>query len=170
MTQRYEDTPSALVLKDVFSFTDEDLVANRAGQITPSQHKRLKGERFGHILLAIGGCVLFPPLAYILLPSLINDPFLFLLMFGLCAVVLVYPIYKLVQIINDIKDNRLVTTQGVVTIHITRGKSSHYEIIIRGQTFSVAYHQCNAFIEGEKYRLHHLPRSKMILSVRRLST
>ncbi|HEX7835608.1 MAG TPA: hypothetical protein VF479_09100 [Pseudolysinimonas sp.] len=165
----------ASTLQSVFEFTDDDLVANRAGHLSPAQQPRMAKQQgraqTANIIFGIGFVVILVVIAIIVLPGALAPqpagssavpP-------GLIALVLVAVLG--VVVLSFLRTRRkmrgvagaVFTTEGEAKTRARAvdvgdaGTAAMYRLTVGPVTFPLSSsEQLAAFTEGQRYRVYYV--------------
>ena len=163
-----DTSTSKRTLGEVFSFADADLIANRKGELSSDQHKRLWDARWLSTFTAAPAllCSLY------LLFSMRRLTFDWLVLTFLCIIASVFLSKKWLQIHHDLQDKYVGVASGQIklTRQIARGRfGDNYErdhqLEVDGNSFILSKIQYDALVDGASYRIYYLPHSRTILSI-----
>jgi hypothetical protein len=160
--KKYED-----VLMTALQFRESDLAANEAGELSPTQIRKLQWRRS---MAIIGALVLTAIFAFILLSFVRFAAFrgaspLLAIGFVIVVGILAFITYQAVSLTNDLRDGVSVV-EGRVQLDMNRGEqTSRFYVKIDNIRFRVRKAVFLAFKNGDPYRIYYAPRSKLILSV-----
>lgn len=165
--KKYEDR-----LMDVFSFDEDDLDANQAGQFSRRQLDRLNSRRnsarYGGALLGLLGlmtiAIVLPAIAAAdgLSAGILGTPLLIGIIlagiwFGLAA--------RARKLTADLHENRAAEIEGRVELVVGGGRYASYSLRVDKLRFPLKQKAFLAFKNGDPYRIYYAPHSKKILSV-----
>jgi hypothetical protein len=164
-------------LPEALNFTDDDLIANRDGQISPRQRERLQANWrrmlfFGVIALIVIG---FGAALLIFLGTQNNSLILTLIGFALTllnAFIMGIGVQNRIRLDRDLREierNGLLVTSGDVkhTLRVV-SRAAAYILEIAGERVSVPKTVFFAFEEKGRYTLYRTPVSKTILSAEQI--
>ena len=162
-------------LMNVFHFTNEDLEANRSGQISESQRERLKRLRISSARLPIFFILVCSLILYISISdySKFNDParlLLIVLALLLVVVSLGFAVHRWQRITVDIHTDHLEVLNGTPKLSGIEVKgfgyySASYPMTIGEQTILLPYQVRRNIDERKTYRFYVTPTVKIILSL-----
>jgi len=175
----YSATPAQVrtaineILATANGFSFEDLAANQNGRVTPAQRRR---PIYNVMLGAVIGLAAFVFLVPFLLPALssnfTNTPS-FLIAVILGGIFLLVGGFMFVNALIDVFISAPQQTQGMAHKKIRvsssgRSQTTHYYYVIDDQSFEVSKSAYTALIDGLKYRIYYLPRTKRLISIEAL--
>jgi len=165
----------ASTLQSVFEFTDDDLVANRAGRLSPAQQPRMAKKQgraqTANIIFGVGFVVILVVIAIIVLPSVLAPqpagssavpP-------GLIALVLVAVLG--IVVLSFVRTRRkmrgvsgaVFMTEGAAKTRARMvdvadiGDAAMYRLTVGKVTFPLSSgEQMAAFTEGQRYRVYYV--------------
>ncbi len=158
-------------LMQAIGFTEEDLEANREGQLSQRQRdeiKRLRMTWYGIKII----CVVISPIVLILLilplfDSRTNKSGLFIFI-AMAVTVLGYSAYYAMERWNqyrkDLAENRTAVIEGRVKIKVFHYKEPKYKISIEDVRFEVSKEIFLTFKNGDPYIIYYAPYSNKLLS------
>lgn len=151
-----------------FDFTDADLNANRAGDITERQRARLSSH--GNPLMA--GFALTPLLCGCL--TLFNLGSFSVFLVPPLAVLLIFCWIQAFVIGGNLRGNgRIRVAEGTVSRNISRARSGGLifrpVIYVDRKRFQITVTQAKAFRDGEQVRIHYVPLMPLFNEVHVLS-
>jgi hypothetical protein len=155
-------------LPEVFNFTDADVVANRKGELSGNQHKRLWDLRWLWIV-ATAPALMCSCLACSNLHRLSFD---YLVVTGLCIAAALFAGSRLLQTHHDVTDQSVSAASGQVRLTIRTAKDPWgkeyergYELDVDGRVFKLTKIQYDALTDGANYQIYYVPNSMRIVSV-----
>jgi hypothetical protein len=165
---------------DGFEFTDDDLVANRASQLTPTQLKRIDAvikiantsTRLA-LIACVGSIGIFFGIAYRLQPAGGFGQELPILILAAGLFMSIFIFFIIVGMIRrrDLDNRRIRVIEGAAarsTRKLKNGRWTAYYVTIAGTRFQLSSHrQFEAFREDAHYRVFYIryPPAHLILSV-----
>ncbi len=146
-------------------FTDEDLAANRRGELTERQRDLLRRRRWNARILPIAVCAV---LLLALLRGLDGQtrgyPIIVLIFLAIIAVIVVFSLRIWNQVARNLT-GRVETLVGDVKPEVVSGgRTMTYTVRVDGKVFAVSRKVYNAFQVG-RYGVYYAPRSMTLLSV-----
>ena len=170
MTQQYrlqaEHEALNQRLKQTIRFTEEDLVANRNGQLSPSQQIQLRTQREAYSGMA-WGCGLVGVLILcmmvtlaVLPPKSDSSELLPALLFVGCFVVIGLMIQT--GFTKDMQNSTVMSARGPVKKQSSGGRS--YYIVSDLTSIQVSREVYDAFVEGLPYVLYYTPNSMTLVA------
>jgi hypothetical protein len=161
------DTPS---LKAALKFTDDDLAANRAGQLSAAQRSRLLASRQRALWIGVGVLVVVVLLATttLYIGQVNRDPlFSFIgIAITICsAVISGVLIRNWYRLSADVSAGTVETLAGTVqhTVRVT-GRSATYLFKVGEQVLTVPKPVFLSVRNGGRYRFYRTPVSRLLLS------
>jgi hypothetical protein len=156
-----------------FHFTEDDLLANRRGQFSEHQKKRLSEEAKAEqasargsatilFVIATAGLAIGLTIGFIA-PAGLGRILIPLLMGILWPAVWAGKGVQIIRAANILQEPRLRTVSGQV--HIVHHGEGEYTLQLQGLEFDVDGNPSGAVIEGDDYTIHYLEATKEILSV-----
>ena len=156
-------------LMDVFSFDEDDLDANQAGQLSRRQLNHLKAgrnsARYGGALLGLIGLMVLA----ILLPASVGSGFsasliVPLVVGAIMAAGLVALSIRARRMSADLRENRVAESEGRVELQMKTGQNAaSYYVTVDKRRFTIKQKAFLAFKNGDPYRIYYAPHSKRIL-------
>ena len=160
-------------LRKFFHFTEDDLLANRRGQFSEHQKKRLGQEAKAEqasarssatILFVIAAAGLAVGLTIGSIAPTITGRVLILLLMGiLWPFVWAGKGVKIILSARALQEPRLRAVSGLV--HIVHHGEGEYTLQVEGLEFDVDGNPSGAVMEGDEYTIHYLEATEEILSV-----
>ena len=160
-------------LRKFFHFTEDDLLANRRGQFSEGQKKRLSQEAKAEqvstrssaaILFVIAAAGLAVGLTVgSIAPSGIGRILVFSLMGILWPSVWAGKGVKIILSARALQEPRLREVSG--QIHIVHHGEGEYTLQVEGLEFDVDGNPSGVVMEGDEYTIHYLEATEEILSV-----
>ena len=158
-------------LRDTFHFSDEDLAANRNGQMGEQQHYWFVDSflRRTFIFLGITVC-----LGYLSFTSLRDNSFSGIaivtigpLLLGLAFIIgIVFTVRNSWRMLVDAVSRRVDVISGTGRISIRRqGRATLYSLDIENLSFDISQKATQAIIDDKYYSVYYAPHSKVILAV-----
>ena len=159
--KKYED-----LLMAALDFTEADLEANQAGELSARQIKALEKRRglmFMGVFASIVVMALFFLLASVMQPS--DDAFVFYFFAVFPALLAIYLAYNVYRSSSDTRERRSAVVEGRVALDVSGGQNSaNFAIKLENKKFRLNKRQFLTFKNGDPYRVYYAPRSKRILS------
>lgn len=153
-----------LVLSNVNNFTLEDLKLNQDGRLSRHQENTLLWITALYLVFCVGTIILaviFMPKIIPSLSSIRNQLILFIVLY-----LFIRFTWSAVKLIGDIWHGKVSNVEGPVgrRIHRARYSDSYYYVsdLDEFQVSSAAYH---ALLEGQRYRIYYVPRSRRLVSI-----
>ncbi len=156
------------ILASANQFTLEDLDLNRNGELSTAQRMKalpnlILGFIFGGIPLVFGFFTLNGLLTQGVSGTALLMPMLILLIFALIGGFMAF------NALSDLLAASPMVTEGVghKEKRTSRGKnkSTRYYYVVEGVSFQVQKNAFAALVDGEKYRVYALPRTKRIVTI-----
>jgi hypothetical protein len=158
-------------VKQAFSLSQDDLDANRAGQMTAPQQTHVESRRTDKFMtLGIGGIM-----AIVFGCASLGGPNATSRGLGiavLCGVSLLVPLglIMLANMKEDAQARQVISLQGPVRLRKTwTTKKTTYEVILQSKTFKVAKEHYEGFVDGEAYILYYTPSSQILVGAEHIS-
>jgi hypothetical protein len=178
MSDHSTSTPDPLNenLKRAFPFTDEDLAANRANQMTAPQRETLshkqsstKNSLFGFMaFVAIFGFCFITSLTSGTTssrPRKANPTDSVIGFVVLVGGISLFLLFKSMSLGDDISNNRVMSIRGTVTRrHYRTRNREHWWIMAGEKTFDVPKHIHDAFVDHEPYILYYTAISETLVA------
>lgn len=164
------------MLAATLKFNDEDLQANRAGQLTVRQRNRVYVQRRMLIIAltlitAFIGIISAIVILAVLLGAVNSEVAILLALGGeVITAGLAYVVWSLRQHFNTyLRDNRVTHIEGPVTMYQLRERQDDktktvYALRIAHLEFEIPELALNAFTEGSRYLIYYVPDPLMLLS------
>jgi hypothetical protein len=160
-------------LRNFFHFSEDDLLANRRGQFTEQQKKRLSQEAKAEqasarssaailFVIAAAGLAIGLTIGYIA-PALIGRILILSLMGLLWPSVWAGKGVQILRKAHALQEPRLCEVSGQV--HIVRYGDTEHGLQVGGLTFDLDGNPSGLIMEGDEYRIHYLEATEEILSV-----
>lgn len=160
-------------LRKFFHFTENDLLANRRGQFSEQQNKRLSQEAKAEkasarssaailFVVATMGLALGLTLGFIA-PTLIGRILIFMLMGILWPSAWGGKGVKIILSARALQEPRLREVSG--RVHILRYGDGEYVLQVGGLDFDLDGNPSGVIMEGDEYTIHYLEATVEILSV-----
>ena len=153
-------------LRDVFDFGEEELAANRNGQITEYQRRRLLRRLLKKF--AIGIPFFLIALLLTRFSAATTDFALNSILVLSVIVICGFLVVTFVQYLLDIQRGKASAIHGLVSLYATshyRSSAVNYKMRVHDMTFSLSRAEFQAFKNGEVYSIYYAPNSHCILSV-----
>jgi hypothetical protein len=160
-------------LRKFFHFTENDLLANRRGQFSEQQTKRLSQEAKAELASARSSATLLFVVAAAgltigltigaIAPSGIGRILILLLMGILWPSVWAGKAMQFIRAAKALHEPRLLSVRGPV--HIVQHGAGEYTLQVEGLEFDVDGNPSGAVMEGDEYTIHYLEATEEILSV-----
>ncbi len=176
MTDQQSDDTFLEQVAEAFEFPLEDLEANRAGYLSPSQTLRFKA-RAGFQLAVMGltfSLAMVAVVLYFLRPSL---PTLgvCLVWFGLLSLLGFIRWRDCQPILKDLKDKKVRRLTGAIrksfTVSSVKGNSARFNSVhIKGVALETSLAIYNALSDDQRYRIYYAPHTQTLLSVEPFSS
>jgi hypothetical protein len=149
------------VLMEALDFDEDDLEANRAGQLSEVQYNNMYSKRmvFIYVFVTLSTVIVFMSILTLSLN-----------LFVMATAIIFFMRMKLHQFDNDLKGNVLpmegVVKLDVITnkIHTNVSSGVAYSIRINDRKLNVEKKAFLAFKNGDPYRIYFTPNTKKILS------
>lgn len=166
-------------LIQVFRFNIDDLQANRNGQFSSAQMRRLRGERWRKVwpylsFAILGGLMaVFMGLNYSAGTRAGGDVNIGFIVFGIAVFFGVLAIVSLWRIVpawrkatRNLKDEELKVMSGPIKCIIEKDKQGDplYFVRIGSQKFALSQKQYAAFSDGVRYKLYYASVSRLVLA------
>jgi membrane protein implicated in regulation of membrane protease activity len=165
----------ASTLQSVFEFTDDDLVANRAGHLSPAQQPRLAKKQglaqVANIIFGVGFLVILVVIAIIVLPGLLApqpagssavSPGIIALVLVAVLGVVVFSFLRTRRKMRGVA-GAVFTTEGEAKTRARMvevgegGAGTMYRLTVGKVTFPLSSgEQLAAFTEGQRYRVYYV--------------
>lgn len=159
--KKYED-----LLMAALNFTEADLEANQAGELSARQIAALEKRRglmFMGVFVSMVVMALFFLIASVMQPSDDATVFYFFTVFP--ALFTLYLAYNVYRYGKDIHDRRSAVVEGRVELDISGGQNSaNFAIKLENKKFRLNKRQFLTFKSGDPYRVYYAPKSRRILS------
>jgi len=162
------------ILAGANGFSLEDLAANRNGEATAAQRRKVLGRVIAGlvmIVMALGFSVI---VIFGTLDGVQGEP-IFVLMFGAFLVIfLLAGIALLAKALLDLFISAPQQAQGVgrKEKRVSGGKhrTTRYYYLVGGESFEIGSRAYTALIDGLEYRVYYLPHTKSLIAIETLST
>ncbi len=168
-TRDQDELRHALAVSNHFSL--DDLPTLRQGRLQPDAARRLRREWSGGVWLIVAAVVSAAVFVYeagfgndalLLTFSCLGTIFLGLIGFGIIA--------TLSGRTQDVFEGKVAAAEGTlqkqkVEVHAYRSNRTDYYYVLDQQKWLVSLEGYRALIEGRKYRIYFLPRSKVLVGI-----
>ena len=162
------------ILASANRFSADDLLANKNGEVTIAQRRKL----FPNILLGVGillGSLLFL-IPFVFMPISTRLTESLSAIFCIILVIAILPLIGgvlLIKALLDVVSPQLKQVQGLVMKErrvVNTGKSSHveYNYVINNLRFHVNYRAYTALVDGLQYRIYYLSHTKKMIAIEAL--
>lgn len=150
-----------------FRFNDNDLTANRAGQLSARQRLRLLWPLGGYSLLLMGLVTFAITMVVRVTTTEGRATWQDVSIVGLVLVVaLGWAAHNLVMLIMDLLWGQMKTAVGRVHVHTrSHGRGVHFYYVVDGIELSVKASAYYALVDGLQYRVYYTSRSKTLMSI-----
>lgn len=170
-------------LAETLYFTDGDLEANAAGEITDHQMRRLQTRLMMRlvvgffILLIVAPILILPSRAVVIYPAVGLYPVWLIVGFIMLFIAVVFGA-QIVNLWRDLRERRVEAVEGpvkldiqygrvasswMVTVYSNRGRPG-YTVSVGSLNFSLNKAGFLAFKNGDPYVIYYAPHSKLLLS------
>lgn len=160
-----------MMLAKELDFTDEDLAANRRGELTDHQRSRLRRKRLWALIIV--GVMQIPPLmgSIIVLQDPLDAGGVFVLVVAIVWILFFSLIgwLTMTETCSDLRTGRVLSVTGKASLHKAKGRSGYFHLHIDSFKFPIRaahspYGVSNTFKAGQRYQVFYTPATKMILS------
>lgn len=151
-----------------FRFNDNDLTANRAGQLSARQRLRLLWRIGGYSLLLVGLVTIAT--AMVVASTTTTEGRMTWWQIGILGLALVTALgwlaHTLVMLIMDLLWGQMKTAVGRVHVHTrSQGRGVQVYYVVNGIELPVKASAYYALVDGLQYRVYYTSRSKTIMSI-----
>jgi hypothetical protein len=170
-----DERQAKLALMTGLTFTERDLRSNREGELSDSQHERLRRER-GAYLSRSALVLSISPVAGIYAIAeagrLLHTPVPLLLLVALAlGGYALYVWLRLRRLGGDLRSGYAASVEGVAqrsTAHDPTRGQHRYTLTIGDTRFEVSKRVYDAFEDDQRYRVYYTPNTRTLLSAERV--
>ncbi len=154
------------LLMAALNFTEADLEANQAGELSARQIAALEKRRglmFMGVFVSMVVMALFFLIASVMQPS--YDAFVFYFFAVFPALLALYLAYNVYRSSSDTRERRSAVVEGRVQLDVSGGQNSaNFVLKLENKKFGLNKRQFLTFKSGDPYRVYYAPKSRRILS------